>query len=65
MRERLLIDVAVGETLHVSVPGDKGAHNVSVTVEKKSGQVARLRIVAHEAVEIRTPPKRQRVAVPG
>lgn len=67
MRERLLIDVAVGDTVQFTLPShnaDMAPQEVHVTVEKKSGQVARLRIRAAESVAIR-PPQKKRLAVPG
>lgn len=55
----LLVDVSVGDTLQLTMPGPDSRPVVAqITVEKKSGQVARLRIRAADAVAIKVPPRR-------
>ncbi len=55
------MDVRVRETLHLDVDGADGLppQRIEVTVEEKSGQVARLRIRAGENVRILKPLKRE------
>ena len=51
----LATDVRVGESLRVEVPGTEG---LTITLEAKSGQVARLRIQGDKEVTI-TRPRRE------
>lgn len=56
-RNGVAIDVRVEESLHLELPRDDGIgfERVTITVEHKSGQVARLRIKAGDVVRIRHP----------
>lgn len=59
-RDGWSIDVRVTETMLIEVPRDGGGiERVSITLESKSGQMARLRVRAKEGVKIR-PPKMAR-----
>jgi hypothetical protein len=51
-RDGVAMDVRVQETLRLEVPGPNGPETVAITVEHKSGQVARLRIRAPDKVRI-------------
>jgi hypothetical protein len=54
------MDVRVRETLHLDVDGAAGApQRIEITVEEKSGQVARLRILAADTVRIIRPRRRE------
>lgn len=54
-RDGWSIDVRVTETMLIEVPRDGGIERVSITLEQKSGQVARLRVRAKDGVKIRPP----------
>ena len=54
-RDGWSIDVRVTETMLIEVPRDGGTERVSITLEHKSGQVARLRVRAKDGVKIRPP----------
>lgn len=57
------VDVRVTETLRLEVPGQDGSTStVAITVEHKSGQVARLRITAPLAIRIKHPRKAPELA---
>lgn len=62
-RDGWAIDVRVAETMLIEVPAaDGGAERVSITLEHKSGQIARLRVRAKEGVRIRPPKMAKGVA---
>lgn len=59
-RDGVAMDVRVLETVHLEVPGTNGAHQrIAITVESKSGQVARLRIRAGDSVTIKRPGRQE------
>lgn len=60
-RDGVAMDVRVRETLHLDVNGAAGApqQRIEITVEEKSGQVARLRIRAGDDVRIVRPQRRE------
>lgn len=63
-RDGWAIDVRVTETMLIDVPRADGAvERVAITLEHKSGQVARLRVRAKADVRIR-PPKMARDVEP-
>ena len=54
-RDGWAIDVRVAETMLIEVPRADGMERVFITLEHKSGQIARLRVRAKEGVRIRPP----------
>lgn len=58
-RDGWSIDVRVTETMLIEVARPDGVERVSITLEHKSGQIARLRVRAGDAVTIK-PPKMTR-----
>lgn len=58
-RDGVSVDVRVQETLRLEVPRAGGFDLVAITVEHKSGKVARLRICAPDEVRIRRPKSRE------
>lgn len=59
-RDGVTTDVRVRETLHLDVDGADGApQRIAITLEEKSGQIARLRIQAGDSVRIVRPAKRE------
>lgn len=62
-RDGWAIDVRVAETMLIEVPRADGMERVSITLEHKSGQIARLRVRAKEGVRIR-PPKMAKETAP-
>lgn len=63
-RAGVIVDVRVEERLRIDVPTENGIETVTISLEHKSGQVARLRIQAAEPVTIR-PPRRRELPVVG
>lgn len=62
-RDGVSVDVRVTETLHIEVPGEHGPERVSITVESKSGQLARLRVRASDSVTIKRPGRKEALAI--
>ncbi|WP_397536295.1 hypothetical protein [Roseateles sp.] len=60
-RDGVSVDVRVTETLQLEVPGVHGPERVSITVEHKSGQLARLRVRAGDNVTIKRPARKEPV----
>lgn len=48
----IVTDIRVAETLRVEVPSPEGPRLVTITLEHKSGQVARLRVRAPDDVVV-------------
>lgn len=63
-RDGIVTDLRVAETLRVAVPSPDGTRTITVTLEHKSGQVARLRVKAPEDVVL-TRPGQQKVHAAG
>ncbi len=61
-RDGVAVDVRVLETVHLEVPGANGVQRVAITVEQKSGQLARLRIRAGDSVTIKRPQRKEPAA---
>lgn len=61
-RSGVLVDVRVGEELHLELPPELEAAlgRIAVKVEKKDGQRARLRVLADERIIVRRPPPHSR-----
>jgi len=56
------IDVRVADTLRLEVPTQSGTEVVTLTVEHKSGQFARLRVNAPASVRVQHSRRREPVA---
>ena len=67
MRDGIVMDLKVDETLtlavndtvRLDVPVEGGVERVAITLEHKSGQVARLRIRAADSITIKRPSRRE------
>jgi hypothetical protein len=53
------MDVRVHETVRLELTSADGTETVAITLERKDGQVARLRIQAPQAVRICKPARRE------
>lgn len=58
-RKGVLVDVRVDDRLRIEVPVADGTEVVTIELEHKSGQMARLRVQANESVRIHLPKRRE------